>query len=104
MSEFAAELPSREEFREAVDTQFEAKTPAGETFKLTLTALQMHADDDVQESFSLNFRTSDAAPAAAQDTYLLKHESLGEFVLFLVPVARDAKGLHFEAVFNRLKR
>lgn len=103
MSEFAAELPSKEEFRKAVDTQFEARTPTGELLELTLTALQMHVDDDVQENFSLIFRTSDAAPAV-QDTYFLKHESLGEIVLFLVPVARNREGLHFEAVFNRLKR
>ena len=103
MSEFAAEPPSREQFLKAVDTQFEARTPAGEPFELTLTALQTHVDNDVQENFSLVFTASDAAQAA-QDTFYLKHESLGEFVLFLVPVGRDAKGTHFEAVFNLLKR
>ncbi|MGA6982749.1 MAG: hypothetical protein WBZ11_14440 [Candidatus Sulfotelmatobacter sp.] len=32
----------------------------------------------------------------------MKHDSIGDFELFLVPIARDDSGTHYEAVFNRL--
>lgn len=103
MSEFAAELPSKEDFREAVDTHFQASTPEGVPFELTLTGLEVHVDNDAQENFSLYFRTGDQV-AAAQGLLSLRHSSLGEMVLFLVPISQDTEGLQFEAVFNRLKR
>ena len=35
-----------------------------------------------------------------QMIYKLEHEKLGTFEIFLVPVAVDDKGYHYEAVFN----
>jgi hypothetical protein len=32
----------------------------------------------------------------------MKHESIGDFDLFLVPIGRDESGTFYEAVFNRL--
>jgi hypothetical protein len=32
----------------------------------------------------------------------IKHERLGMFDLFLVPVSRERDGMRYEAVFNRL--
>ncbi|HSK72350.1 MAG TPA: hypothetical protein VK892_11675, partial [Pyrinomonadaceae bacterium] len=37
-----------------------------------------------------------------QGTYRLNHERLGEMEIFLVPVAREAEGFKYEAVFNLL--
>ena len=34
--------------------------------------------------------------------YDLQHPSLGKFALLLVPIGKDAQGLYYEAVFNRL--
>jgi len=35
-----------------------------------------------------------------QMIYKVEHEKLGEMPIFLVPVAVDEKGYHYEAVFN----
>jgi hypothetical protein len=35
-----------------------------------------------------------------QMIYKVQHETLGEMEIFLVPVAVDEKGYHYEAVFN----
>jgi hypothetical protein len=51
------------------------------------------------ESFSLIFRGPLEKPFA-QGTYDAEHAGLGRFPLFLVPVARDADGMRYEAVFN----
>ncbi|GAC1375247.1 MAG: hypothetical protein NVSMB32_18230 [Actinomycetota bacterium] len=50
-------------------------------------------------SFSLVFR-GPGAPILAQRTYQVRHEQLGAFQLFLVPLAPDARGSRYEAVFN----
>jgi hypothetical protein len=53
-----------------------------------------------QRSFSLVFRGGADAPIE-QDTYTFRHESLGEFPLFVVPIGPGSDGLYYEAVFNR---
>lgn len=35
-----------------------------------------------------------------QRTYAIDHERLGRLEIFIVPVAADADGVHYEAVFN----
>lgn len=52
-----------------------------------------------QECFSLLFRS---ANRMRQGSYKLKHDSLGLFDLFIVPVGQDAKGRYYEAIINRL--
>ncbi len=54
-----------------------------------------------QEQFSLHFR-GDRRRILPQRTYPMKHDAIGEFDLFLVPVGQDASGTFYEAVFNRL--
>jgi hypothetical protein len=49
--------------------------------------------------FSVTFlnRTQRVLP---QSTYRLLHDELGAFELFIVPIARDAEGVRYEAVFT----
>jgi len=53
----------------------------------------------VREPFSLLFR-HEAAVVFAQRIYTMKHDSLGEFGVFLVPIARDRDGFIYQALFN----
>ena len=54
-----------------------------------------------QRMFSIVFRGPLETPFN-QGTFPLKHKALGDASLFLVPVAREADGMRYEAVFNRL--
>lgn len=59
--------------------------------------LNAAAPNDSQ--FSLMFR-GPAAPLLEQATHALAHPVMGEFAIFLVPVARDAQGIHYQAIFS----
>ena len=52
-------------------------------------------------NFSLVFR-GPLQPVLPQRIYPVEHAALGRFDLFIVPVRRDAQGLYYEAVFNRV--
>lgn len=53
----------------------------------------------VRAPFSLLFR-NEAAIVFPQKTYAMRHDALGEFGIFLVPVARDRTGFIYQALFN----
>ncbi|WP_457418934.1 DUF6916 family protein [Roseateles sp. P5_E7] len=52
-----------------------------------------------RQPFSLTFEAA-AEPALPQSIYRLEHPQEGAMEIFLVPVARRATGLHYEAVFS----
>ena len=52
-----------------------------------------------REQFSLHFR-GPHLPALTQRIYRLEHGQLGALDIFLVPIARDASGMTYEAVFT----
>jgi hypothetical protein len=51
------------------------------------------------EPFSM-ILTGPPAPALPQASYRLRHPTLGEIDLFLVPVGRNATAVQYEATFN----
>lgn len=62
-------------------------------------AVPIGASDD--RSFSLVF-VADGGAAAPQRTYAFRHESLGEFDMFIVPLGPGREGhMRYQAVFNR---
>lgn len=58
-----------------------------------------HGAPGGQAPFSLTFE-GPSEPALPQRIYRLEHPQLDAIDLFLVPVARSATGLHYEAVFG----
>ena len=66
---------------------------------LQVTELGVAAPNAHRKPFSIILR----APRdrrLPQKIYKVRHEALGEMEIFLVPVAVDEKGYHYEAVFN----
>lgn len=62
-------------------------------------AVPLNAAAPNESQFSLMFR-GPAAPLLEQATHVLAHPAMGEFAIFLVPVARDAQGIHYQAIFS----
>ena len=92
----------RDAFARHVGTRFELGGPA-EAVALELVEVRElgAAAADPGRSFALLFRGPRHKPLR-QGTYQLRHHSIGEVALFLVPVGVDGGGTTYEAVFNRL--
>jgi hypothetical protein len=95
---------------ELVDSKFVVRTDSPHVTELNLVRVESagkisprSASSDVPriESFSLVFQ-GPSNRALLQGTYRFEHSSLGQFDLFIVPVARGANAWEYEAVFNRL--
>jgi len=91
---------TQRQFTENIGTVFRFPWAEGQVIDLTLAEVVDHGSTDRQQQFSLIFHGPVDAPPR-QGIYQLQHSSLGALDLFLVPVARDATGLAYEAVINR---
>lgn len=89
-------------FADRVGDRFEVAEPAV-TLELTEVLASSEpggAGPDGQErlQFSLTFR-GPGEPSLRQATYALAHATLGDLVLFLVPLGADISGTIYEAAF-----
>jgi hypothetical protein len=87
-------------FQENLNTRFCMLAEGLEPCAVDLVEVADGYSAPKQEQFSLRFR-GDRANIYPQRIYAVKHDSIGEFELFLVPVGRDDSGTFYEAVFNR---
>jgi hypothetical protein len=75
-------------------------SPWTEVTLIEATALgQDMASEGLRPPFSIVFRGS-RDRVLPQRTYRVKHEAIGEFDLFLVPIGPDREGMRYEAVFG----
>jgi hypothetical protein len=99
-----ASLTERE-FSHHIGTKFHIKADQSE-IELELIEVKGYVSQEVEqggmERFSVFF-VGPRDPFLAQQVYRVEHESMGEFELFLVPIAGDEKSYRYEAVFNYFK-
>lgn len=88
-------------FAENLNTRFRAVLQDSTLIEMELIEVKDGKSTPRQEQFSLLFRAPQDAPIQ-QGMYRLEHDRLESGELFLVPVARDDKGVFYQAVFNRL--
>ena len=89
-----------EDYQSALNTRFAIEA---EDLRVELELYQISEKQVTpnQELYWLMFRGPKDKPLP-QMLYHLKHESLGDVALFLVPVGEDPEGFQYQAVFNRL--
>jgi hypothetical protein len=94
------ETLSAEDFLPHVGHQFRlAGADSPHTLELLSVTPARRAVPGQRTGFSLLFRS--ALPRVPEQTTLsLVHPALGELSLFVVPVAQDAAGVQYEAIFN----
>jgi hypothetical protein len=93
--------PDRALFERLVHQELEVRAPSGERLTtLALEQVEPLAAARNTESFRLVFRGA-AASALDQGVYLFEHGELVGEAIFIVPVARDATQITYEAIFNR---
>ena len=93
----------QEEFAKHLNSKFQIRIDEAQTVESELTEVSELRLSDRQEQFSITFRTSNEI-FLGQGLRLFEHEVMGQFELFLVPIARDGAGTYYEAVFNRLAK
>jgi hypothetical protein len=86
-------------FAPLVETPFQLGDGA---LALTLVEVSPLRVSARSESFALVF-CDPARAGLPQGEYQLAHAALGQFPLFIVPIGEDARGLLYEATFNRLR-
>lgn len=91
-----------ETFRDRTGESFR-DTEAGIILELLqvddLTAVARNVPPDARAPFSLVFR-GPAEPALSQGIRRLEHDELGTTEIFIVPIALEADGLRYQAVFS----
>ncbi|MBB6576082.1 hypothetical protein HNP33_000130 [Comamonas odontotermitis] len=91
-----------EDFQPHVGTVFVGQLADSEVpFQLVeVQPLQSSAGaQQYRQPFSLVFR-NESAVLFPQQIYSMRHPGMGEQAIFVVPVARDASGFLYQAVFN----
>ena len=93
----------RDDFAAALNTQFRVQPDSGAPVDLTLVQVSDVISAPRQEIFSVVFH-GPRDTLLPQQMYRMENERLGAIQLFIVPIAQNADGYAYEAVFNRLKK
>jgi hypothetical protein len=93
------------EFSKHVNTKFRLQptTTDAQQVDLELSEVKGYAKKAEEHSGMERFSAFFNGPAEAQlpqGVYSLSHDQMGEFEIFLVPIARNESGFRYEAVFN----
>jgi len=88
-------------FSKQVNTIYRMEHPEWGTIPLELLSVSDLRETPRQRMYSLIFRGPLEMPFP-QGSFPLEHDAMGRAILFLVPVAREADGFRYEAVFNQL--
>ena len=93
-------IPALASFLEWQGRRFDLPTSDGGTVTLTLASVQVMSAPRGYEAFSITFVGPEGRPLA-QDTYRFTRTGGDPIELFIVPVAQDAAGYHYQAIVNR---
>ena len=95
--------PTEEDFRRHVGTKFGVRAETPRPLELELDEVRGYragANEPARmERYSLFFY-GPGDLMLPQGTFTLEHPSMGELLLFIVPVGRDDRGFRYEVVFN----
>ncbi len=92
---------TQELFAPLVNTDFRVYDGEGNSYVVTLAVVSDVKRSPMHEEYLLHFRGSQDF-FLPQGTYGFEHEAIALFDLFIVPIAKDAGGHTYEAVFSRL--
>lgn len=97
---------TEKEFSQHLNTKFQVQLDDQPEVELELTRVKQYfpleSEQAGMERFSVFF-TGPPNNYLPQRAYRLKHDQMGEFEIFLVPITSDANGFYYEAVFNYFK-
>ena len=86
-------------FKNAIGDRLLVDAKGVNSVELTSVEVRPSHEGTERRPFVLTFR-GPVDVQLSQKTYTLKHKKLGKMEIFLVPIDRDKKYVHYEAVFN----
>ena len=93
---------THEAFSQNTNTKFQIPIDEQRNVDLELVEVSEIRLLPQQEQFAIVFR-GPLDMFLDQGTRPFRHEQMGQFELFLVPISRDDQGVYYEAVFNRIR-
>ena len=99
---------TEEEFSQHLNTKFRVKVDPPLPVELCLVEVKSYekksglGEQGGMERFSVFF-SGPCDCYLPQKAYLLEHDQMGAFDIFIVPIGRDKRGYSYEAVFNYFK-
>ena len=93
---------THEAFAQQRNTKFQVQLDQDKVVELELIEISALKIYPQQEEFALEFR-GPLENFLGQGVRYFRHDKMGEFELFIVPVRQDAEGFYYEAVFNRIR-
>ena len=95
---------TEKEFSQHVNTKYRVDVDKAASIELELLEVKPHVRAPIEQQGGMErFQIYFLGPAnilLPQGTYHLTHERMGDFDLFLVPVAQVENGFRYEAIFN----
>ena len=91
------------EFSKHANTKFQVQSGENTQVELELITVSELKVYPQQEEFTLEFR-GPSDMFLGQGVRNFKHDQMGEFELFIVPIKQDAQGFYYEAIFNNLRQ
>ena len=96
------DLPTHEAFSKNLNTKFQVQLDETNYIDVELEHASELKVYPHQEEFSIVF-LGPIETFLGQGVHSFKHDQIGQFELFIVPIAQDEKGFHYQAVFNRIR-
>lgn len=93
---------THETFAQQANSKFRAEVDENTDAELELVEVSELKIYPLQEEFALVFR-GPLDMFLGQGARYFKHDQMGRFEMFIVPIRQDEKGFYYEAVFNRLR-
>jgi hypothetical protein len=93
---------THEEFSKHLNSKFQVQLDENTSVEVELVEISELKLYPRQEEFTIEFR----GPLNAflgQGAGNFRHDQMGDFELFIVPVRQDAQGFYYEAIFNRIR-
>ena len=93
---------THEVFSQHVNSEFHVRVNEDVAVELDLISVSELKVYPRQEEFSMIFR-GPLNIFLGQGVHDFKHDQMGEFELFIVPIRQDQQGFYYEAIFNRVR-
>ena len=90
-------------FTKNVNTEFRVELDSPRPIELKLISVTPRVNEPTEQAGMERFSALFSGPPdffLPQNTYRMVHPEMGEFEIFLVPIAKEADGFRYEAVYN----